>query len=183
MGVGGHWLWEHPSPPRCPAPQQGCGCSAVGLSLDPKRGCACWYSSPVPPCAVNSCWHGVALLGPACLAGVCGKGRTEGTTKNTGGVKACPTGSWLVSQPTSSPVTLCFMGCHAPVTHPALWKQVSSGPGGVQGLLYHLELWKVLSGSARPSNPVPHLLGIVFPVLVELVGVVCPCLGSISTAA
>lgn len=70
------------------------------------------------------------------------------------------------------------MGCHAPVTQPAL-----CGPVGVQGFLYHPGLWGVLSGSARPSSPIPYLLGIVFPVLVELVGVVCPCLGSISTAA
>lgn len=180
--------WEHPSPPGCPAPQQGWGYSAVGLSLEPKRGCACWYSSPVPPLCSElllHCggWHGVALLGPACLAGLCGEGRAEGTTKNTGGVRACLTGSWLVSRPTISPVTWCSVGCHAPVTHPALWKQVPSGPRGVQGLLYHPGLWEVLSGSAHLSNPVPHLLGIVFPVLVELVGVVCPRLGSISTAA
>lgn len=125
----------------------------------------------------------MALLGAACLAGLCGEGRAEGTIKNTGGVKACPTGSWLVSQPTSSRVTWHSMGCHAPVTHPALWKRVPCGPGAVQGFLCQPGLWEVMSGSARPSSPVSHLLGIVFPVLVELVGVVCPCLGSISTAA
>lgn len=56
-------------------------------------------------------------------------------------------------------------------------------PGDVQGFLYHPVLWEVLSGSARPSSPVSWLLGIAFPVLVELVGVVCLCLGSISAAA
>lgn len=107
--------------------------------------------------AVCLCW----VL--SCLAGLCGEGRAEGTIKNTGGVKACPTGSWLVSQPTSSPVTWCSMGCHAPVTHPALWKRVPCGPGAVQGFLYQPGLWEVMSGSARPSSPVPPSAGNCVP--------------------
>lgn len=44
-------------------------------------------------------------------------------------------------------------------------------PGDVQGFLHHPVLWKVLSDSARPSISVSWLLGITFPVLVELLGV------------
>lgn len=48
------WGWVGTGCGGIPA-HPGCGYSVMALSLDPKRGCGCWYSSPVPPCAVSSC--------------------------------------------------------------------------------------------------------------------------------
>lgn len=131
----------------------------------------------------------VALLSTLLGWLVCtGEGRGEDVKQTLQAGKAVQRACRLVSQPTSSPVTWCSMGCQAPVTCPACWKQVTvpslpCSPGDVQRFLYHPVLWKVLSGFACPSSPVSWLLGITFPVLVELVGVVCLCLGSISAAA
>lgn len=182
-----------PSPSGCPGTPMGMWLLCHGAESGPEE--EMWMSAKLscstlcnelllaPPGSARCC-------SAPCWAGWFAWGREEVKVPpaNTAGVKACPPGTLVGVTAHLWPCVVvlrglsgsCDLSCLLEAGDCALSALQPWGCAGVPASPCALESAEWLPTS---SGPVYQPLGITFPVLVELGGVVCPCLGSISLTA